>query len=167
MTQRQKTMYHLSNRLTDLVFGFVFICFTFTFSVLNSKDSLSWFVILFVFQLADIDVLPPQRCCLLALVVFIKLEQPVSAKCYTSISGIALTGHAISSFPVSDIHQCYLRCKAELVCQSLTYFILTNTCQLNNRTIAVRPESSKHDVNAVYFENPIRGKSTENRYQLV
>ncbi|KAJ7360385.1 hypothetical protein OS493_017017 [Desmophyllum pertusum] len=72
-------------------------------------------------------------------------------------TGLALTGHAYSSFPVRDFEQCYERCKAdEPKCHSLNYHGDHMRCDLNNSTRTLHPEFVVEKPLSVYFESRYR-----------
>ncbi|KAK3713994.1 hypothetical protein QZH41_018772 [Actinostola sp. cb2023] len=93
--------------------------------------------------------------------VFFSLEFAVfftchlnAQKCQTSIGGIAVRDHVLSSFQIDSIHSCFERCKTELPCRSVNYFLVTSICELNNITITMKPSMQVVNLNAVYFQRP-------------
>ena len=79
-------------------------------------------------------------------------------KCVTSIQGIALSKQSYKSTLVKDMFACYYLCKEDTVCQSINFDKDRNLCELSNRTLSVRPFNMVSDSNALYLDNPFRGK---------
>lgn len=79
-------------------------------------------------------------------------------RCVTSIQGIALSKHNYKSALVKDMFVCYYLCKEDALCQSIIFYKDRNLCELNNRTLSVRPSNVVPDSNAFYLDNPFRGK---------
>lgn len=77
----------------------------------------------------------------------------------TSGTGVQLTGHVYSSFPVKDFQQCYEKCKAdEPKCRSLNYHGDKKRCELNNATKTVHQNQILESPFSLYFESRYRGK---------
>lgn len=79
-------------------------------------------------------------------------------RCVTSIQGIALSKQNYKSALVKDMFVCYYLCKEDVLCQSIIFYKDRNLCELNNRTLSVRPFNVVPDSNAFYLDNPFRGK---------
>ena len=79
-------------------------------------------------------------------------------RCITSIQGIVLCKQNYKSALVKDMFVCYYLCKEDAVCQSINFDKDRNLCELNNRTLSVRPFNMIPDSNAFYLDNPFRGK---------
>lgn len=79
-------------------------------------------------------------------------------KCVTSIQGIFLSKQNYKSVFVKDMFVCYYLCKDDTVCQSINFYKDRKLCELNNRTRSVRLSNVVPDSNAVYLDNPFRGK---------
>ncbi|KXJ20703.1 Cadherin EGF LAG seven-pass G-type receptor 2 [Exaiptasia diaphana] len=65
---------------------------------------------------------------------------------------VALSGHVFASFHADNMHVCYERCLEKIGCLSINYYRDSFTCELNNRTIAVKSRMKEFNFNAVYFE---------------
>ncbi|EDO30024.1 predicted protein [Nematostella vectensis] len=78
------------------------------------------------------------------------------SKCATSVPGTSLIGYVFMVLRDTDIHQGFQRCKKEVQCQSLNYYIRDNTCHLSNRTIQQKPANALLDPGSFYFENPYK-----------
>ncbi|XP_032221621.2 uromodulin [Nematostella vectensis] len=90
------------------------------------------------------------------VIAFLSPRSVSGSLCLTSSQGTSLIGYIFTSLPNMDIYQCFQHCKREPKCQSLNYYISSNTCQLSNRTIAHRPGDARQDSDVVYFENPFK-----------
>lgn len=77
-------------------------------------------------------------------------------RCVTSIQGIALSKQNYKSALVKDMFVCYYLCKEDVLCQSIIFYKDRNLCELNNRTLSVRPFNVVPDSNAFYLDNPFR-----------
>lgn len=82
-------------------------------------------------------------------------------RCVTSIQGINLSKQNYKSVFVKDMFVCYYLCKEDTVCQSINFYKDRKLCELNNRTRSVRLSNVVPDSNAVYLDNPFRGKLKE------
>ena len=79
-------------------------------------------------------------------------------RCVTSIQGITLSKQNYKSVLVKDMFVCYYVCKEDDLCQSINFYKDRNLCELNNRTRSVRLSNVVPDSNALYLENPFRGR---------
>ena len=79
-------------------------------------------------------------------------------RCVTSIQGIALSKQNYKSALVKDMFVCYYLCKEDALCQSINFDKDRHLCELNNRTLSVRPFNVVPDSNTFYLDNPFRGK---------
>ena len=82
-----------------------------------------------------------------------------SADCnVASGTGVYLTGHVYSSFPVKDFQQCYEKCKGdEPKCRSLNYHGDQKRCELNNATRTMHEDHILENPISSYFESRYRG----------
>ncbi|XP_048577990.1 pancreatic secretory granule membrane major glycoprotein GP2-like [Nematostella vectensis] len=97
--------------------------------------------------------------CIRGLVALLSIQYHMASgctNCMTSIPRTSLIGHEFMTLPNTDIHQCYQRCKREILCQSLNYLLSSNTCYLNTKIIGEKPEDEVKNMDATYFENPKR-----------
>jgi len=76
------------------------------------------------------------------------------AKCFTSKSGVAMTGYVIKSY-TSNFLDCYNECKSNPVCRSINYFIQKSLCHHNSRKISDKPENKILAVGCSYIDNPL------------
>lgn len=82
----------------------------------------------------------------------------LNGNCVSSIKGTALVKHSYTSFVIHNMLACYYRCKGDKLCQSLNFYEKKNLCELNNRTRAVGSVNFLSYADAVYLDNPFRGK---------
>ena len=94
------------------------------------------------------------------LAVTIMIAPKAGADCnIKSDIGLALAGHAFSSFAVKDFHECYKECKAkEPKCRSMNYHGDFKRCDLNNASKTTHPADVKEHPFSLYFESHYRGK---------
>ena len=68
--------------------------------------------------------------------------------------GFGLVGHQYESSEAGSPFACYLRCEASEKCRSMTYWISTRLCHLNNETKATKPGGFMNRWELRYLEKP-------------
>ena len=98
--------------------------------------------------------------CLIIVTIVAIFSAQVIADCKNeSGTGLTLTRHVYSTFPVRDFMQCYDKCKAnEPECRSLNYRSDTKQCDLNNATKTSHPGDMRRNPMVTYFASNNRGK---------
>ena len=80
-------------------------------------------------------------------------------RCVTSIEGVSLLKHSYEQSVVHDMLECYNKCKADTLCQSLNFHRYQHVCELNNRTMSLNFQRDLVPYsNSFYLDNPHRGK---------
>ena len=66
-----------------------------------------------------------------------------------------MTGYVISSTQVPDLFDCSFACLEECRCQSYNFRLVPgqlNLCELNNETMATKPENYQPQANMTYYD---------------
>lgn len=81
-----------------------------------------------------------------------------SQHCRTASSenGKMLQGHTFQSLMAGNPLECMLKCNTEIQCQSINYEMMTNECELNNRTKEARPEDFVEKRGKLYAKRWLR-----------
>lgn len=78
-------------------------------------------------------------------------------RCVTSIEGVSLLKHSYEQSVVHDMLECYNKCKADTLCQSLNFHRYQHVCELNNRTMSLNFQRDLVPYsNSFYLDNPHR-----------
>ena len=66
-----------------------------------------------------------------------------------------MTGNVISSIQVPDLFDCSFACLEESRCQSYNFRLVPghlHLCELNNETMATKPENYQPQANTTYYD---------------
>jgi len=102
----------------------------------------------------------PKAFLLMAFIVSESIRRAYCVCPQFSISSelnVELEGFVFKSVDAVDLWDCFTKCVANHVCQSINYNLQSLVCLFNKETKTRRPSKARGKSMAVYMENPHRG----------